>query len=312
LIDLEARHVFSSLAAVARYLKQYRPAVMSTDKDRGNRTAILARAWAGIPTRLAVSSGTTISIDLANRGRFERWLQKYPMRYFYPLADNIIANSKGVADDMAAYTGLEREWIKVVPRPVVSENLFHDRLTRPNHPWFQPDEPPVILGVGELGPRKDFVTLIKAYAKLRDRTPSRLFIIGKGKDHDPLHATAQQLGVAKDVDLPGFVPYPYPYTAHAGLLAMTSRWEGLGFVLIKAVAVGTPAVSAKCPSGPSEILDGGRYGQLVPIGDVNGLVHAMYATLIAPLPAAIIQKAARPYEIENSTTAYLAAMGLRG
>ncbi len=169
-----------------------------------------------------------------------------------------------------------------MPLPIVSENLFYDRLPRAEHPWFQPGEPPVILGVGEVGPRKDFVTLIKAYAKLRERVPSRLAIIGKGKDHDQLRATAQQLGIAKDVDLPGFVPYPYPYMAHAGLLAMTSRWESLGFILIEALAVGTPVVSTKCPSGPSEILDGGRYGQLVPIGDVNGLAHAMYTTLIAP------------------------------
>jgi glycosyltransferase involved in cell wall biosynthesis len=312
LIDLDARHVYSSLAAVARYLKQYHPAVMLTDKDRVNRTAILARAWAGVSTRLVVSTGTTISIDLANRSRFERWLQKYSMRYLYPRADNIIANSKGVADDMASYTGLARKRINVVPRAVVSEILFHDRQPRPDHPWFQPGEPPVILGVGELGPRKDFTTLIKAFAELKERTPCRLVIIGKGKDHDQLLATAQRLGILKDVDLPGFVPYPYPYMAHAGLLAMTSRWEGLGFVLIEALAVGTPVVSTKCPSGPSEILDGGRYGQLVPVGDVDGLARAMYATLNAPLSADILQEAARPYEIENSTTAYLVAMGLSG
>jgi glycosyltransferase involved in cell wall biosynthesis len=310
LVDLGTKHVYSSFSALVDYMKRCQPTVMLTDKDRVNRTALLARRWSRAPLRMVVSSGTTISIDLANRGRFERWLQKYSMRYIYPWADNIIVTSKGVADDMTAFTGLGRERINVIPCPVVPDDHFKRRMPRPDHPWFQPDASPVILGVGELGPRKDFAMLIHAFAKLRVRIPCRLVIIGRGKNRDRLLATAQQLGVAEDVDLPGFLPNPYPYMAHAGLLAMTSRWEGLGFVLIEALAVGTPVVATDCPSGPSEILDGGRYGRLVPVGDVDGLSQAMYATLMDPLPADFLQEAARPYEIENSTTAYLAAMGL--
>ena len=232
------------------------------------------------------------------------------MRYLYPWADNIIVTSKGVADDMADYTGLARSRINVVPCPVVPEELFNRRIPPPDHPWFQAGEPPVILGVGELGPRKDFATLLRAFAKLRRKRSCRLVIIGKGRDRDRLLAVAKQLGAGKDIDLPGFIPDPYPYMAHAGLLALTSRWEGLGFVLIEALAVGTPVVSTKCPSGPVEILAEGRYGPLVPVGDVDALAHALHDTLNHPLPTRILREAARPYEIEFSTTAYLAAMGL--
>lgn len=309
-IDLDTKHVYTSFGALVDYLKRHRPAVMLTDKDRVNRTAILARIWSRSATRLVVSSGTTISIDLAHRGWFERILQRTSMGHLYRLADKVIVPSKGVADDMAAYTGLARERIVVLPCPVVSEDLFHNRQPRPHHPWFQTDGPPVILGIGELGPRKDFTTLVRAFAKLRNKHPCRLVIIGQGKERHRLLATARALGMAEVVDLPGFVPNPYPYMAHAGLLAMTSRWEGLGFVLIEAMAVGTPVVSTLCPSGPSEILDHGRYGQLVPIGDVDALAQAMTATLTDPLPPAVLREAARPYEIERSTTAYLKAMGL--
>jgi glycosyltransferase involved in cell wall biosynthesis len=310
LIDLGTKHVYSSFSALVNYMNHYRPRVMLTDKDRVNRTSLLARRWSRAPLQLVVSSGTTISIDLANRGRFERWLQKYSMRYLYPWADNIIVTSKGVADDMAAYTGLARGLINVIPCPVVPEELFNRRIPPPDHPWFQTNEPPVILGVGELGPRKDFATLLSAFAKLRKNQPCRLVIIGKGKERNRLLTAAKQLGVIEDIDLPGFIPDPYPYMAHAGLLAMTSRWEGLGFVLIEALAVGTPVVSTMCPSGPSEILADGRYGHLVPVGDVDALALALHDTLMKPLPAQILREAARPYEIENSTTAYLAAMGL--
>jgi glycosyltransferase involved in cell wall biosynthesis len=310
LIDLKVKHVYSSIPALIRYLKHRRPAVMLTDKDRVNRTAILARAWSRVPTRLVLSSGTTISIDLDNRGAFERWLQKRSMKYLYPYAENIVVTSEGVADDMAEYTGLARKRIQVVPCPVVPNELFGFQLPRPDHPWFRTDAPPVILGVGELGPRKDFLTLVRAFARLRANQNCRLVILGKGHQRDHLLSVANELGVAKDIDLPGFEPNPYPFMAHAAMLAMSSRWEGLGFVLIETLALGTPVVSTDCPSGPREILDGGRYGRLVPVGDAEKLARAMAETLLNPPPAAFLQEAARPYEIERSTSAYLTAMGL--
>jgi len=116
--------------------------------------------------------------------------------------------------------------------------------------------------------------------------------------------------VEQDVALPGFVPRPYAYMAHAALFAFTSRWEGLGFVIIEALAVGTPVVATDCPSGPREILADGRYGTLVPVGDDAALAEAIAATLAAPLPGEALKRAALPYEIEASTDAYLEAMGL--
>jgi glycosyltransferase involved in cell wall biosynthesis len=98
--------------------------------------------------------------------------------------------------------------------------------------------------------------------------------------------------------------------AHADLFAFTSRWEGLGFVIIEALAVGTPVVATDCPSGPSEILQHGQIGPLVPVGDHAALAQAMMQTLDAPAPKRTLQAAARPYEIEASTDAYLDAMRL--
>lgn len=309
-VDLGTRHTYTALPAVVRYLRRARPRVMLSDKDRVNRTALAARALARVPTRLVLSSGTTISVDLAHRGRIERWIQRNSMGRLYRYADNVIVTSVGVADDMAAYTGLDRDRIEVVPSPVVEGELFTAALPRPGHPWFAPGEPPVVLGVGELGMRKDFPTLIRAFAHLRRERPCRLVILGRGGQREALLALAAELGVGDEVDLPGFVPDPPAYMAHAALFALTSLWEGLGFVLIEALAVGTPSVASDCPSGPAEILQGGRYGPLVPVGDAEALARAMRETLDHPLPRATLQEAARPYEIEASTTAYLRALGL--
>ncbi len=310
-IDLGSRHTYGCLPAIVRYLRRERPAVMLSDKDRVNRTALLARVLARVPTRLVFSSGTTISIDLATRGPFERWIQRHSMGRLYPFADQVIVTSAGVADDMAAYTGLARERIRVVPSPVVPASLFTDELPRPDHPWFGQPGIPLILSAGELCGRKDFATLLRAFARVRTSRPCRLVILGKGTARERLLILAAELGVDADVALPGYVADPYAWMAHADLFAFTSRWEGLGFVLIEALAVGTPVVSTDCPSGPSEILAQGRYGPLIPVGDDESLAQAMLATLDDPLPPAILQEAARPYEIETSTDAYLEAMGMR-
>jgi glycosyltransferase involved in cell wall biosynthesis len=309
-VDLGSRHTFACLPRLVRYLRRQRPAAMLSDKDRVNRTALLARALARVPTRLVLSSGTTISIDLTNRGRLERWIQRNSMGRLYPLADRVIVTSQGVADDMAAYTGLARHLIRVVPSPVVPDTLFNPDFPRPDHPWFGDPGTPLILSAGALCGRKDFDTLLRAFARVRRERPCRLMILGRGSARERLLSLAGQLGVADRFALPGFVEQPYAYMAHADLFAFTSRWEGLGFVLIEALAVGTPVVSTDCPSGPREILEGGRYGTLVPVGDDLALAAAMIATLDAPLAAETLRQAARPYEIEASTDAYLDALGL--
>lgn len=310
ILDLGTRHTLLTLPALVRYLRRERPAVMLSDKDRVNRLALAARVLAGVSTRLILSSGTTISVDLASRGRLDRWIQRYSMGRLYRYADGVVVTSLGVADDMAAYTGLERARIQAVPPPVVPASLFEARPPVPDHPWFAPGQPPLILSVGELCGRKDFATLIRAFARLRARRPARLMILGAGRRRDSLLALAERLGIGEDFSLPGFVPQPYAYMAHAALFAFSSRWEGLGFVLIEALAVGTPVVSTDCPSGPREILDDGRYGYLAPVGDDAALAEAMNATLNDPLPRDLLQQAARRFEIEAATSAYLEVMGL--
>jgi glycosyltransferase involved in cell wall biosynthesis len=309
-IDLGTKHVYPSLWKVAHYLRRERPASMFCDKDRVNQTALLARAMAGVSTHLTLSMGTTVSIDLAHRGFLHRLKTRLSMGWLYRLADNVIVTSEGVADDMSAYTGLPRRLINVVPCPIVPSRVFDGNFPKPEHPWFSDGGPPIVMGLGELGSRKDFVTLIRGFARVRSEYPCRLMIIGRGRDRERLLATAHELGVADAVALPGFVDAPYAWLAQASLFAFTSLWEGLGFALIEALAVGVPAVSTDCPSGPREILGNGRYGPLVPVGDHEALAAAMLETLRYPLPRATLQEAAWPYEIENATTAYAQALNL--
>lgn len=309
-IDLGYRHTYACLPALVRYLKTQMPALLLSDKDRVNRTALLARRLSATDTPLYLRIGTTVSVNLASRGRFERWLQRNSIGRLYGAAAAVLVPSQGVKDDLSAYTGLAADKVRVVPTPGIPDALFEQQPPLPDHPWFTQREAPVILGVGELGARKDFSTLLRAFALLRQQRPCRLMIVGRGKQQERLQQLAEELGVAEDVSLPGFVENPYPLMAHTDLFAFSSRWEGMPLVLIEALALGSNVVATDCPSGPAEILQQGRYGVLVPIGDFKAMAAAMQRTLDDPHSRTFQQQAARAYSVSAGTDAYLTAMGL--
>ncbi|MCG8489795.1 MAG: glycosyltransferase [Chromatiales bacterium] len=309
-VEFKAKHVYPALPELVRYLKKYRPEVLLSDKDRVNRTALLANALSGNRARVAVRSGTTVSKNLASRSRFDRFVQRNSMRYLYRHADTILVPSHGAADDFADYIGIERSRIQVVPSPIITPR-FYQRLNQPlDHPWFKPGQPRVILGVGELCRRKDFTTLIRAFARLKDRYDCRLMIVGEGRARERLEAEVKKLGLEQRVSLPGFVDSPYPYMKASALFVLSSLWEGLGAVLVEALAAGTPVASTSCPSGPEELLGDLPGEPLAAPGDVEGLAEAMARQLDNPLSAEQLQAAAAPYTLENSVANYLRALGL--
>ena len=104
--------------------------------------------------------------------------------------------------------------------------------------------------------------------------------------------------------MPGFVENPYAYMARAAVFALSSSYEGLPTVLIEALACGCPVVSTDCPSGPREILDEGKYGRLVPVGDDAALAQAICDTLDHVPPREKLIERARFFSVDRATEQY--------
>jgi glycosyltransferase involved in cell wall biosynthesis len=232
------------------------------------------------------------------------------MRYLYPGVDRIIAVSEGVAEDTLRITRLPSSRVVVVRNPVVTSRLTELAAAPCPHPWLEAAEVPVILAAGRLTEQKDFATLLRAFARLHAQTPVRLIILGEGPLRRALDRLARQLGVSDEVALPGFTANPYAWMSRASQFVLSSAWEGSPNVLTEALALGLPAVSTDCPSGPREVLASGRYGILVPVGDAVGLAEAMRDTLAAPLPAATLRQAVSAYTVAAATKGYLAELDL--
>ena len=175
------------------------------------------------------------------------------------------------------------------------------------HAWFEPGEPPVFLAVGRLAPQKDFPTLIRAFAQVRARHEARLLILGGGPERAHLQSLVGELGLDGDVGLPGWVTNPYPYMVRSAAFVLSSRWEGLPSVLIEALYCGVPVIATDCPSGPVEILEGGKHGMLVPVGDVDALARGMEAAIDGRIPRPT-EASWRPYDQDAVVDRYLGVL----
>jgi glycosyltransferase involved in cell wall biosynthesis len=296
---------------LVRYLKRERPdAILSATPDM-NIEASLARRRAGIAARLVVSEHNTLLYGHPlGRGWRGRSLASM-LRRAYRHVDAVVGVSDGVAEDISTRTGLPREHINTVYNPAVTPDLERKAREAVDHPWFADGSPPVVLGAGRLGNAKDFQMLLRAFAKVRRVHEARLMILGDARtpkkterQRGKLIRIAGELGVADDVSVPGFEPNPLKYMARSAVFALSSRYEGFGNVIPEAMACGCPVVSTDCPSGPAEIVDYGRFGRLVPVGDDEAMAEAMLETIRHPPDPNVLKMRARDFGADRAVNAY--------
>lgn len=299
-IKLAAAHKGTAILPLAAYLLKHRPIALLTAHHTLNRTAILARMLTRSPVRLVIRLGMTLE---GNKDKPPSMLRS--MRRWYPGVDAIVTPSQGVARDLEKLAGVPSRLLHAIPSPIFNDRLRMLAGQPLDHPWFREGQPPVVLGVGELSGRKDFATLLRAFALVRRVQPCRLVILGEGGSRDALESLVDELGIRDDVQMPGFEANPYRYMARAALFVSSSLREGSPVVVIEAISCGLSVVSTDCPSGPAETLQGGRYGHLVPMGDHEAMAAAMLRTLASPFPAEDLREAAVPFEAKRSARAYL-------
>lgn len=299
-----------ALPALARYFRHTPPKVLLSAASHVHVPLLLARRWArsDVAVVLRMSNHLTRSgaggAATPDRRRFARRLA----RTLFADSKAVIAVSQGVADDLVAAIGYPQAQIQTIYSPILTDDLRQRADMSLDHPWFVRGQPPVVLAVGRLVKQKDFPTLVRAFARVRARRPLRLLILGRAKNAKRLRRLndlIEEVGVAADVQVGGYVANPAPYMKHAAMLALSSAWEGLPGVLIEALACGCPVVSTDCPSGPREILDGGRFGRLVPVGDDAALAAAIEATLDDPPGRETLLARAEDFGSERSIASYL-------
>lgn len=299
------------LPNLVAYIEREKPDVLIAAAGRVPFLALWAARMARYPVHVVIAEHSTLSarVDAFRDNRTAYRTLRYRralMRRLYRRADAVVAVSRGVAADVAAVARLASARIDVIHNPVIDPVRVAAELARPDHAWFaEAERMPIILAAGRLAPEKDFALLIDAVAELIGRGHAlRLMILGEGPERARLEQRISDHGIEYAVSLPGWIDDPYGHMAYAAAFVLSSRVEGLPVALIEALACGCPVVATDCPSGPSEILDGGRYGRLVPIGDPAMLAGAIAATLADPPDRAGLRERGLDFAVEPAIDAY--------
>jgi len=299
---LDAPHIRNALGPLRSYLERERPiAVMAFMWPLTVIAAVAVRSVAARP-RLVVADHCEMSRQYPKPT--SRLAMLATMQLTYRLADVRVVVSEGVAEDLGRVSGLGRKAFTVIDNPVPPPEPVPvpDRIDRL---WGVPHGAR-ILTVGSLKQQKNHQLLFKAFAQIAN-PDARLMIVGSGPEEASLRSLAGDLGISNRVCFAGFQE-PQPFYASADLFVLPSDYEGQPMVLIEALAHGLPIVSTDCRSGPREILCGGEYGTLVPVGDRDALTAAVLASLAEPNDSDRQKARAQHFAPERIAFEYLKAL----
>lgn len=208
--------------------------------------------------------------------------------------------------DLARTANIARDRITVIHNPVLTPEYY--RKVEEHVPDFFPPDPrkPLILSVARLVASKDLPTLIRAFAEVRRQMPTRLAILGEGDQRGVLERLIAELHLEREVMLPGYTENPFAYMARAKLLVLPSSYEAFGNVVVESLAAGLPVVATDCP-GPREILQEGRLGELVPVGDAETMAKAMLKVLRDGAPKVSAEYLKR-FQLDSVVEQYIGTM----
>ena len=128
--------------------------------------------------------------------------------------------------------------------------------------------------------QKDFDTLIKAFKIVNQKRKNiKLYLLGEGPDREKIENMIKDEDLQEYIKLLGVKKNPYPWIKNSKLLVHSSRYEGLPTVLIEALILNKIIISSDCPTGPREILDNGKYGSLVEVGDYDSMAQEILELL---------------------------------
>jgi glycosyltransferase involved in cell wall biosynthesis len=298
------------LRSLTNYLSEAQPDVLVSATASLNIIAALARRQAGVDTGLILTEHVSLDQRRIDDRRWARRFLPDLMRNIYGDADAVVGVSSSVAADLRNLLGVSDERVRCIYNPAVPDDI--SKLTRApvEHPWFDVEQPPVVLSAGRAGRTKDYSTLVHAFVRVREQRRARLVLLSSGtrgtlqaKLLDSLRTLADSLGVGEDFAILDFTPNPFRYMARAGVFVSSSTTEGFGNVVAEALACGCPVVSTQT-EGPVEVLQNGRYGQLVPVGDEVAMAKALVKALGAPRNSAELALRASTFSEERAGRAY--------
>ena len=306
-ISLDAGRIIFSLPKLVSYLRRERPSTLLSVDEHTHVLSLVARPLAGVQTRIVLRMGNMLSI-LAKRYEGKAKILPFFAKRLFKKADGIIANSRGVADDVIAVTGIDPFRVRVIFNPKSRQEIIQKASESVDNEWLTHKNMPVIVAVGRLRVQKNFPLTIRAFAEVVKTVPSRLIILGAGREGGRLQTLIDTLGCKDSILLAGYSDNPYAWMKKADVYVAASLWEGLPNALLEAMVCGLPSIAADCDSGPREILAPDTdYRKRLAVGD--GVEYAKSGALFAVNDEAALTEALKRFLTDPALRQKYAAAG---
>ena len=272
IISLDCGKPIKGVFEFGRVIRRLRPdAVISFGIHAGIASAF-SKSWCRFPQPLLVRNESNIAVEW-RRDRFHNSVVGPLLSRWMARKSTVICVSHALRKPTADFLRTRLDQVEVVLNPVFPITEVCDEAEI--HPWLLRKSCPTFIAMGRLEEPKDFVTLLRAFRLVLDEIPCKLVIFGEGALRGALGDLCTELDMNASVDFPGVTRSPSLQMRSATGFVLSSRWEGFGLVLVEALAAGAAVIATDCDFGPAEILDGGRYGALVPVQDEAALAKAI-------------------------------------
>ena len=276
LIKIKTKRLRKSIFPLGKLIRQEKADIVFSTIPNYNTIAILANLFSFSKAKNIVREADNLG------GSFAVNVKLIGYGLLYKLSSQIVSLSEGVKNNLVKRYKIKARDIKVIYNPVdlksIQLKMDQETINLEHRKLFAGDEK-VIITAGRLVKQKDHETLLNAFAQVNQQVKSKLILLGEGPLKNTLMKQAEELNIEQRVFFIGFQTNPYVYFEHADLFVLTSIHEGFCHVVAEALATGTPVVSTDCESGPAEVLDNGKYGQLCRVGDQQEIAEKMVDVL---------------------------------
>lgn len=286
-------------------IRRIRPDVLFCPGNSYTIVAVMMQLLLGraCPPVIAKISNDLTRADLPAPARpfYRAWLRIQGRRFAC-----IVGMAPPMHAEIAELMQAPPERIAIIDDPSLAEADI-ERLTAARAAAARSGPGRRFLAIGRLAAQKNFALLLEAFAAMAE-PDDRLAIIGEGGERRALEGHIKRLGLARKVRLPGHINPLGSELAAADALVLSSDYEGVPAVVAEALAAGLPIVATRCSVSMDDMLGGGRFGVLVPVGNAPALAAAMTGIADMPFEPQAAREQARRFTVEIAAHRYRALM----
>jgi glycosyltransferase involved in cell wall biosynthesis len=307
--EMDAKRIRSVPLKLAKYLRTRSPDICVVNMWPLTTVGVLAAKIARVKTAVFCCEHTNLQKQIEKDLPISLPIARALARLTFRAATGVIAVSDGVAADLIANFSSPTHRTHSVCNPIVGPISNVESTVGEADPWelhFSANATSKrLLCIGNLKREKNHAFLIEVVSRLSASTDVQLAILGEGPERPKLERLIERLGLTERVCLAGYVADVAAWLKSADLCVFSSEYEGFGNVLVEALHFGLPIVSTDCPHGPSEILANGKFGVLVPVGDVSRMVDGIKCALETEWDVTSLKARAQDFSIEKQAAEYL-------